>query len=103
MTGKILCVAEKPSIAKAVAEHLSGGSYRTENGGTQYNKNYLTDFDFRGRWGHCDVVVTSVSGHMTGSDFPPQYRNAWTLGPQLEQLFDCQLIETVDEVSRKRL
>lgn len=26
---KILCVAEKPSISKAVAEHLSGGDYRT--------------------------------------------------------------------------
>lgn len=25
MPGKILCVAEKPSIAKAVAEHLGGG------------------------------------------------------------------------------
>jgi DNA topoisomerase-3 len=25
MPGKILCVAEKPSIAKAVAGHLSGG------------------------------------------------------------------------------
>lgn len=26
---KILCVAEKPSIAKAVAEHLSGGRSET--------------------------------------------------------------------------
>lgn len=26
MAGKILCVAEKPSIAKAVANHLAGGS-----------------------------------------------------------------------------
>jgi len=25
MVSKILCVAEKPSIAKAVANHLSGG------------------------------------------------------------------------------
>ena len=26
---KVLCVAEKPSISKAVAGHLSGGSYQT--------------------------------------------------------------------------
>jgi hypothetical protein len=27
MPGRILCVAEKPSIAKAVAGHLSGGKF----------------------------------------------------------------------------
>jgi DNA topoisomerase-3 len=26
---RVLCVAEKPSIAKAVAGHLSGGQYQT--------------------------------------------------------------------------
>jgi DNA topoisomerase III len=26
---KILCVAEKPAIAKAVAQHLGGGGVRT--------------------------------------------------------------------------
>lgn len=29
MAPKILCVAEKPAIAKIVATHLSGGSMRT--------------------------------------------------------------------------
>jgi hypothetical protein len=29
---RILCVAEKPSISKAVAGHLSGGSYQTVRG-----------------------------------------------------------------------
>jgi DNA topoisomerase IA len=28
MVTKVLCVAEKPSIAKAVAGHLSGGTHR---------------------------------------------------------------------------
>jgi hypothetical protein len=32
MPGKILCVAEKNSIAKAVAEHLSGGHFQTVSG-----------------------------------------------------------------------
>jgi DNA topoisomerase IA len=29
MAARILCVAEKPSIAKAVAGHLGGGQVRT--------------------------------------------------------------------------
>jgi DNA topoisomerase-3 len=29
MVTKVLCVAEKPSIAKAVANHLSGGNVQT--------------------------------------------------------------------------
>lgn len=29
MPQQILCVAEKPAIAKSVAQHLSGGSVRT--------------------------------------------------------------------------
>jgi hypothetical protein len=32
MPGKILCVAEKNSIAKAVAEHLSGGHFQIVSG-----------------------------------------------------------------------
>lgn len=29
MARKILCVAEKPAIAKSVAQHLSGGAFTT--------------------------------------------------------------------------
>lgn len=29
MARKILCVAEKPAIARAVATHMSGGSFQT--------------------------------------------------------------------------
>lgn len=29
MARKILCVAEKPAIAKSVAQHLSGGQFNT--------------------------------------------------------------------------
>jgi len=31
MVTKVLCVAEKPSIAKAVANHLAGGVVNTVN------------------------------------------------------------------------
>lgn len=32
MARKILCVAEKPAIARAVATHMSGGSFQTVSG-----------------------------------------------------------------------
>ncbi len=32
MARKILCVAEKPAIAKSVAQHLSGGQVTTVGG-----------------------------------------------------------------------
>ncbi|KAG9248104.1 DNA topoisomeras-like protein III [Calycina marina] len=95
MLGKILCVAEKPSIAKAVAGHLSGGSYQTANTGHTYTKNYTFDFDFGGQWGRCNVVMTCVSGHLTGVDFGPQYKS-WDYPPP-EALFDAEVMTLVDQ------
>jgi len=45
MVTKVLCVAEKPSIAKAVAGHLSGGSHRVVSftHSATYNSRILTD------------------------------------------------------------
>lgn len=75
MVTKVLCVAEKNSIAKAVAGHLSGGRAQTQNiTGAQYNKNYVFNFTFQ-PWGPCDVIMTSVSGHLMERDFDGQYRN----------------------------
>lgn len=44
MVTKVLCVAEKPSIAKAVANHLSGGSAQTVST-NQKPKGYLDGTD----------------------------------------------------------
>ena len=35
MARKILCVAEKPAIAKSVAQHLAGGNVTTVNSDKQ--------------------------------------------------------------------
>lgn len=43
MARKILCVAEKPAIARAVATHLSGGSFQTVS--TQEPSWIPTNFD----------------------------------------------------------
>lgn len=95
MPGKILCVAEKPSIAKAVAGHLSGGQYQTANTGSTYIKNYSFTFDFGPPWGNCNAVMTCVSGHLTKLDFGPEF-NDWNYPPP-EKLFDGPVHVTIDE------
>lgn len=65
---RVLCVAEKPSIAKEIARILSHGSYDSRNGRHKYCKNF--DFAYRlppplGDNGDCAFTVTSVLGHLT--------------------------------------
>ncbi|KAF3897584.1 DNA topoisomerase [Trichophyton interdigitale] len=96
MVSKILCVAEKPAIAKLVAQHLSGGRIRTSGiEGNQYVKNHEFDFTFGPPWGSCSVVMTSVLGHLTASDFEPRYRNWNSCNPS--QLFAANVIIAVDK------
>ncbi|ANZ73475.1 BA75_01297T0 [Komagataella pastoris] len=61
---KILCVAEKPSIAKSVAYTLGGGKVTVRNSSVKYVKNYDFTFEFPGM-GRCSVTMTSVLGHLT--------------------------------------
>ena len=113
MARKILCVAEKPSIAKSVAQHLSGGQVtgvseervkcrralnyvQSSIAGTKFVKNYDFNFDFGQPWGQCPVTMTSVIGHLTNVEFPQQYRK-WTSCPP-GQLFDCPVNVEVDNV-----
>ena len=99
MVSKILCVAEKPSIAKAVALHLSGGQVNTRNvRENQYVKNYEFDFTFPPPWGSCSVTMTSVLGHLSKVDFAAEYRKWKSCDPF--QLFDAPIVKLVDKVSR---
>ncbi|KAI0876092.1 DNA topoisomerase [Hypoxylon argillaceum] len=84
---KVLCVAEKPSIAKAVAGHLSGGEVQTHTTPEKYIKNYVFNYDFGRPWGKCQVTMTSVLGHLTSAEFPPEYKK-WDYPPP-DRLFDA--------------
>ncbi|OQD77661.1 hypothetical protein PENDEC_c002G06544 [Penicillium decumbens] len=96
MARKILCVAEKPAIARAVATHMSGGSFQTHAiRGNQYVKNYEFDFNFGGPWGNCSVTMTSVIGHLTGLDFERQYKGWMSCPPG--SLFEAPVQESVDK------
>ncbi|KAM4057053.1 DNA topoisomerase domain-containing protein [Hirsutella rhossiliensis] len=92
---RVLCVAEKPSISKAVAGHLSGGSVQTHGTRNQYIKNYSFNFDFGQPWGSCDVTMTCVIGHLTNVEFTSEYKN-WSHPPP-ETLFTAPVITSVHE------
>ncbi|KAJ4292332.1 DNA topoisomerase [Collariella sp. IMI 366227] len=87
---RILCVAEKPSIAKAVAGHLSGGRYQTNNTRDMYIKNYSFDYDFGPPWGHSSVTMTAVKGHLTAVEFPADFKQ-WEYPPP-DRLFDAPVM-----------
>ncbi|KAK3296059.1 DNA topoisomerase [Chaetomium fimeti] len=92
---RVLCVAEKPSISKAVAGHLSGGQYQTNNTRNTYIKNYSFNYDFGPPWGNCSVTMTAVKGHLTAVEFPPDYKQ-WEYPPP-DRLFDAPVLTVIPD------
>jgi DNA topoisomerase III len=95
---KILCVAEKPSIAKAVSQILSGGRLDVSGTGNNFIKNYKFSSRFP-EWGECDVVFTSVAGHLTEVDFDNQWRK-WTQCAPVSLFEEARIVETIPPVYR---
>ncbi|KAI8811291.1 DNA topoisomerase [Cladochytrium replicatum] len=88
---KVLCVAEKPSIAKSVAGMLSGGRFVTRATRNKYIKNY----EFQLQYGNqpCTIVMTALLGHLMELEFAPAFKN-WNTCPPLA-LFDAPIIKEV--------
>ncbi|CAG8485597.1 16731_t:CDS:10 [Cetraspora pellucida] len=83
---KVLCVAEKPSLAKTISQILSNGTSRARPTKNKYIKNYdfsCTLNDSRA----VQVTMTSVIGHLMAYDFPPEYQNWQQVSPLT--LFDA--------------
>ena len=59
---KVLSVAEKPSVAKELANILSNGQARRREGASPYNK--IFEFQCPLDNGQCTMLVTSVVGHL---------------------------------------
>ncbi|KAF9505306.1 hypothetical protein BS47DRAFT_560153 [Hydnum rufescens UP504] len=91
---RVLCVAEKPSIAKAITEILSGGQSTTRNGISKFNKNY----DFIYPQTNSQYTVTSVSGHVMEHDFPDTHRKWHSCDPF--SLFDAPIETRVKAESK---
>ncbi|ODV94963.1 hypothetical protein PACTADRAFT_76547 [Pachysolen tannophilus NRRL Y-2460] len=96
---RVLCVAEKPSIAKSVAHTLSGGNVtQVRNSNNKYIKNYDFKFNFGNDIGLSEVTMTSVTGHLSSTDFAAQY--AWAKCTP-SRLFDAPTIEKIDDNEKK--
>lgn len=82
---KVLCVAEKPSIAKSISQVLSSGNgFQSLPGKDKYCRNFTFQYRLPPNHGlgpgiapgggFIDLVITSVKGHLLSSDFTDQYR-----------------------------
>jgi midasin (ATPase involved in ribosome maturation) len=71
-TIRALNVAEKPSVARAVAEILSRGGLRSRHGHSVYNR--IFEFEYSVGRQECAMAVTSVTGHLMELDFEERFR-----------------------------
>jgi DNA topoisomerase-3 len=77
---KVLSVAEKPSVAKQLAQVINGGSEpNARMGVSKYNKNWDTQTQILNNQ-PCDMVITSVTGHVMDLDFGSECVRLWS-GP----------------------
>ncbi|EGN99753.1 hypothetical protein SERLA73DRAFT_52441 [Serpula lacrymans var. lacrymans S7.3] len=91
---RVLCVAEKPSIARSISQILSGGRFETRQTTNKYIKNF--DFDYPQTNAH--FTVTSVSGHLLTYDFPDTCRSWKSCDPFY--LFDAPVQSKVPTDSK---
>lgn len=70
---KVLNVAEKPSVAKEIANILSSGRSQRRAGFSKYNA--LFEFPYQIRGQQSQMVVTSVIGHIMELDFEASVRS----------------------------
>ncbi|KAI8890432.1 prokaryotic type I DNA topoisomerase, partial [Backusella circina FSU 941] len=85
---KVLCVAEKPSAAKKIAELLSQNSFRTLNTSDVYCKNYCFNYNLNNR--ATSFCMTSLRGHILQIDFAEPSSRSWDMFP-IANLFDIAL------------
>lgn len=103
---QVLCVAEKPSMAKELANLLSGGHFSSQAGRNKFCKNFLFSYRFAdpadsvmlmdlrlGQGTTVNVTMTSVLGHLTETDFDESYQNWNAVLPAA--LFDAPLTSRV--------
>ncbi|XP_052784926.1 DNA topoisomerase 3-alpha-like [Mya arenaria] len=82
---KVLNVAEKNDAAKCIADVMSRGRFNRKEGFSKFNKLY--EFEYMLFNQRCNMVMTSVSGHLLGLEFTGQYKKWHACSPV--SLFDA--------------
>jgi DNA topoisomerase-3 len=122
MPVKALNVAEKPSVAKEVSRILSNGAARSRRGryaNRAYGRgqpqqlsaansaavlhclrarfNPIWEFGYTIQGTPCDMVFTSVAGHLMQMDFTQQHKRWHSCSPL--ELYTAPVVKTVPDVS----
>lgn len=88
-----LNVAEKPSVAKEMANVFSNHTCRSTRSHSQYNP--LFEFPFNLNSGQrVNMIITSVAGHLLNTDFMGEDRR-WS--PNVQALFGAPIHKYVDD------
>lgn len=97
---KVLNVAEKPSVAREVSKILSNNGARQRRSCAQYNP--IWEFGYTIQGTPCDMMFTSVAGHLMSLEFLPQFRN-WR-GCRPLELYEAPIRKSVpqDKEAMKR-
>lgn len=92
---KVLMVAEKPSVAKLIAELLSGGRMHFRKGQSRAVQIYEFTAWFGPAHQQCRILQTSTIGHVFGLDF---FQNRV---PDIADLFHDQCKKTIEDNTAK--
>ncbi|SOV17927.1 DNA topoisomerase 3, putative [Plasmodium gaboni] len=90
---KVLNVAEKPSVASAIAEILCKGRPNKIKSCSKYNPVFTFDYKIKNDIWY--MYVTSVTGHLTEQKFDDRYKNWNNTDPQ--ELFDAEITIYVEK------
>ncbi|CAK0893421.1 unnamed protein product [Prorocentrum cordatum] len=96
---RVLMVAEKPSVCKMIAEHLSGGRMRMRKGMSRACQIYEHVGWFPQAGQKCRFMTTSVVGHVFGLDFNKEdNQGAWN-DPSV--LFHARTEKIIEDTTAK--
>ncbi|KAJ0792921.1 putative DNA topoisomerase [Helianthus annuus] len=94
---RVLNVAEKPSVAKTVSGILSRNQgLRMREGRSRYNKIFEFNYTIQGQ--SCQMMFTSVTGHLMEMEFEGSYRKWHSCDPV--DLFEAPIRKHVPEDGR---
>lgn len=96
---RVLNVAEKNDVAKNVANILSRGTAKKREGYSVYNKLYDFQYFVPALNRSCDMVMTSVCGHLMNYEFTSEYTKWQSCDPKV--LFSAPIRPTCVELAKK--
>lgn len=93
---QVLSVAEKPSVAKELANIIGRGGGSSRNGMSRFNRLYdVGECEIGGGVGRCDMTITSVLGHVMDIEFTDANKSWQGSAQKLEELFDAPIRKSV--------